>query len=305
MWFSSLQLYRLTKPFTLSAEELAGRLEQQAFKPCGKLELMSYGWVSPLGRDGTELVHAANGRIMICARKEQKIVPASVIRERVQERAEAIEAAQARPVRRKERLALKEEIIQDLLPHAFPRSALTYAYISPKENLIVVNAASAKKAEELISCLRGSLGSLPALSPSLNAAPAAVMTQWLNGDGIPNDITLGDECELRDTVEDGGIIRCKRQDLGGDEIQVHLDAGKRAVKLAINWQEQLNCIVNDDFSIKRLRFGAELLEQHNDVPDDDPAAAFDNDFSIMTLELSKFIPRLIELFGGENEAAYG
>jgi recombination associated protein RdgC len=304
MWFSNLQLYRLTKPFTHTAEALAQMLEQHAFKPCGSLDLMTYGWVSPLGRDGSELVHAAGGRIMICARKEQKIVPASVIRERVQEKAEAIEAAQARPVRRKERESIKDEVILDLLPKAFPRSALTFAYISPKENLIVVNAGSAKKAEELLSYLRGSIGSLAAVSPSLNVAPSAIMTQWLNGDDVPHDVTLGDECELRDTVEDGGIIRCKRQDLTTEEIQVHLDAGKRAVKLAINWQEQISCVVNDDLSIKRLRFGEELLEQHDDAPDDDPIAAFDNDFSIMTLELSKFIPRLLEVFGGENEAAY-
>lgn len=304
MWFSNLQLYRLTKPFTLSVEELTQQLEQHTFKPCGTLDLSSYGWVAPLGRDGTELVHAAGGYIMICARKEQKMVPATVVRERVQEKAEAIEAAQGRPVRRKERDTIKEEVIHTLLPQAFPRSTLTFAYISPKENLIVVNAASAKRAEELLSYLRGSIGSLPAVAPSLTVAPAAVMTHWLNGDDVPHDFTLGDECELRDTVEDGGIIRCKRQDLTTEEIQVHLDAGKRAVKLAIDWQEQLSCVIQDDLTIKRLRFGEEILEQSKEADSDDAAAAFDNDFSIMTLELSRFIPRLLEVFGGENTAAY-
>lgn len=304
MWFSNLQLYRLTKPFTLSVEELTQQLEQHTFKPCGTLDLSSYGWVAPLGRDGAELVHAAGGYIMICARKEQKMVPATVVRERVQEKAEAIEAAQGRPVRRKERDTIKEEVIHTLLPQAFPRSTLTFAYISPKENLIVVNAASAKRAEELLSYLRGSIGSLPAVAPSLTVAPAAVMTRWLNGDDVPHDFTLGDECELRDTVEDGGIIRCKRQDLTTEEIQVHLDAGKRAVKLAIDWQEQLSCVIQDDLTIKRLRFGEEILEQSKEADSDDAAAAFDNDFSIMTLELSRFIPRLLEVFGGENTAAY-
>lgn len=304
MWFSNLQLYRLTKPFTLSVEELTQQLGQHTFKPCGTLDLSSYGWVAPLGRDGAELVHAAGGYIMICARKEQKMVPATVVRERVQEKAEAIEAAQGRPVRRKERDTIKEEVIHTLLPQAFPRSTLTFAYISPKENLIVVNAASAKRAEELLSYLRGSIGSLPAVAPSLTVAPAAVMTRWLNGDDVPHDFTLGDECELRDTVEDGGIIRCKRQDLTTEEIQVHLDAGKRAVKLAIDWQEQLSCVIQDDLTIKRLRFGEEILEQSKEADSDDAAAAFDNDFSIMTLELSRFIPRLLEVFGGENTAAY-
>ncbi len=67
---------------------------------------------------------------------------------------------------------------------------------------------------------------------------------------------------------------------------------------------QAPIVLQDDLSIKRLRFGDEILEQHNDIDSDDPYAAFDNDFSIMTLELSRFILRLLEMFGGENKAAY-
>ncbi|MFC1749979.1 recombination-associated protein RdgC, partial [Pseudomonadota bacterium] len=167
MWFSNLQLYRLTQPFSHTAEELAEKLTEHAFKPCGKMELSSYGWVPPMGRYGTELIHAANGYIMVCTRKEEKILPASVIRDMVNEKALEIEEAQGRPVRRKERDAIKEEITHDLLPKAFTKSTLTFAYISLKDNLIVVNASSPNKAEELTSHLRGSIGSLAATPPSM------------------------------------------------------------------------------------------------------------------------------------------
>ncbi len=301
MWFTNLQLYRLTKPFTLSAQALAEQLTEHAFKPCGKMELSSYGWVPPLGRYGSELVHAANGHIMICARQEEKILPASVIREMVTEKALEIEEAQGRPVRRKERETLKEEIIHDLLPRAFKKSQLTFAYISPKDNLIVVNASSAAKAETLTSYLRGSIGSLAAIPPSLRVPVPTTLTRWLSGTDVPTDFILEDECELRDKGDEGGIIRCKRQDLASEEIQVHLEAGKQVTKLAISWQEHIACIVDENLTIKRLRFGEEILEQSNDIDADDIAAAFDNDFGIMTLELARFIPRLIEALGGENE----
>ncbi len=300
MWFSNLRLFRLTKPFSQTPEELGEALEAHAFRGCGSLELSSYGWVPPMGRHGSALVHAANGNIMICARKEEKILPAAAIRELVNEKALEIEEMQARPVRRKERDAIKDEIIQDLLPRALKKSSLTFAYISPRDNLVVINTAGANKAEELLSYLRGSVGSLALVPISLIATPTAVMTRWLTGEVVPAEFELLDECELREKGDDGSIIRCKRQDLASDEIQVHLDAGKQAVKLAVSWQEHVSCIINDDFSLKRLKFGEEVLEKSGEADDADPIAVFDQDFTIMTLELARFIPKLIEAFGGEN-----
>ena len=304
MWFNNLQLFRLTQPFNLNGEELEEKLADHAFQPCGSLQPSSYGWVSPLGRHGHALTHTANGAIMVCARKEEKILPASVIKEIVNEKAAAIEEEQGRAVHRKERQEMHDEVIFELLPQAFSRSSHTFAYISPKEKLIVVNAASAKKAEELVSELRKALGSLPAVPPALTQAPASVMTEWLTGSACPEDVVIQDECELREPSEEGGIIRCKRQDLSSDEIQVHLNAGKQVVKLAIEWHEQLSCVIADDLSIKRLRFADEILEQSDSIGADDAAMAFDNDFTVMTLELSRFIPRLLELFGGEDQTLY-
>lgn len=304
MWFNNLQLFRLTQPLNLSNEELEKKLAAHAFQPCGSLQPSSYGWVPPLGRNGQTLTHCANGAIMLCARKEEKILPASVIKEIVNEKAAAIEEEQGRAVRRKERQEMHDEVIFELLPKAFSRSNHTFAYLSPKENLIVVNAASAKKAEELISELRKALGSLPAVPPAITQAPASVMTEWLTGKACPTDVVIQDECELREPSEEGGIIRCKRQDLTSDEIQAHLSAGKHVVKLAIEWHEQLSCVIADDLSIKRLRFSDEILEQSDNIGAEDAAMAFDNDFTVMTLELSRFIPRLLELFGGEDQTRY-
>ncbi len=304
MWFNNLQLFRLTKSFTLSTEELEQKLANHAFQPCGSLQPSSLGWVSPLGRHGEMLTHTANGYIMVCLRKEEKILPASVIKEIVNEKAAQIEEEQGRPVRRKERLEMHDEVTFELMPKAFSRSSHTYAYIAPKEKLIVVNAASTKKAEELISELRKALETLPAVPPALTQAPSFTMTQWLSGEQTPSDIIIQDECELRDPSEEGGIIRCKRQDLGSDEVQCHLSAGKQVVKLAIEWHDLLSCVIADDLSIKRLRFSDEILEKSNNIGAEDAAIAFDNDFTVMTLELSRFIPRLLELFGGEDQTMY-
>ena len=96
MWFKNLILYRLSEPFEHSPEEVAEALESDRFKPCGGLEASSFGWERPLGRIGSELVHAANGRILLCARKEQRLLPPAVVRESMEERLERIETHENR-----------------------------------------------------------------------------------------------------------------------------------------------------------------------------------------------------------------
>jgi len=302
MWFSNIQLYQFTQPFTLDAQTLSKKLEAFRFKPCGTLQPASYGWFTPLGKHGDDLIHATNGNIMICARKEEKILPASVVREFVEEKIEEIENKQMRKLRKKEKESIKDEVILDLLPKAFLRNHRTFAYISPKQNQILVNASSRKKAEELLEYLRKSLGTLPVVPTTLVNAPSTMMTRWVSGEEVPVDFLINDECELHDTVEDGGVIRCKRQDLEAEEIQAHINAGKQVVKLSITWQSALSCMINEDFSITRVKFSDEVLEQADSTGAEDYAAQFDEDFAIMSLELARFLPRLIDAFGGEDRA---
>ena len=303
MWFNNLQIYRFLKPFSLTPEEVDEKLAKLSFKPCSSLQPASLGWVPPLGRFGSENVHVANGYIMLCLKKQEKILPASVVRDLVSEKVADIEAAESRPVRRKEREGIRDEIMQDMLPKAFCRSSLTFAYISPKTNLLVINASSPKKAEEFLHYLRKALGSLPVVVPILNAVPTLVMTQWVQKMDAKNFV-IEDEAEFRDAGDEGGVVRCKSHDLSVPEIQSHLAAGKQVVKLAVEWKDAIRCVISDDLSIKRLKFGDEILEQSHDTDADDYAARFDADFAVMTLELSRFIPDLFDAFGGENEQAY-
>lgn len=302
MWFKNLRLYRLTEAWTLSAEELHILLDKHIFQPCGSQDQLRYGWVPPLGRHGSQLVHATNGYLMVCAKRQEKILPAGVINEQLEEKVAAINEAEARSPSRKERQSLKDEIIFSLLPRAFTKSALDFAYIAPQEKLIVVNAASAKRAEDLLSALREALGSLRAIPLTPNNIPTQVMTHWLRTAELPPGFMLAEECELQ-ASKDGRVVRCKNQDLLAQEVRSHIDSGMFASKLALAWNDAIECIIDDQLAVKRLKFADKILAQADDHNPESKAEQFDIDFAIMTLELKAFISALLAAFGGENSSA--
>jgi recombination associated protein RdgC len=302
MWFKNLSLFRLTETFTLTPEELEQKLEALSFRPCGLHEEFTFGWTPPLGKTAQQLVHNTNGYMMLCLKKEERVLPSAVVNELVQEKISEKEEQQGRKLSKKERTEVKDELIFDLLPKAFTFSRKIYAYIDPKGGWVCVDAASAKSAEDLLSLLRKSLGSLPAVPLNTLEKPSKTMTQWLLDNKAPDDITIEDECELRSPEEAGGIIRCKRHDLALPEIKNHLDTGKEVIKLAVSWADRISFIIDENLSVKRLRFLELIQDQVSDIETDDEAAQFDVDFSIMSAELANFLPRLIELFGGENKA---
>ncbi|WP_299943277.1 recombination-associated protein RdgC [uncultured Microbulbifer sp.] len=300
MWFKNLRIYRLTKEFTFDAETLSQLLEPHAFVPCGSQDSARYGWVPPLGRYGNQLVHATNGYLMVCAKKQEKVIPAAVVNERVEALAQAISDRESRQVGRKERQNLKEEVLLEMRPQAFARSRLHYAYLAPQSNWVVINASSASAAEELLENLREAIGSLAVVPLAAKNLPQQAMTQWLTASQAPAQFDFDHECELRDPKDSGSVIRCRNQDLCAQEIQNHLLAGLQVYRLGLVWRGGIAFLVDDQLSLKRIKFSSELLEKADNTDADGAAQRFDADFAVMTLEVTALIRDLLKALGGAS-----
>ncbi|MGV8843700.1 MAG: recombination-associated protein RdgC [Pseudomonas sp.] len=301
MWFRNLLVYRLTQDLPFDAAALETALAAKPARPCASQELSTYGFVAPFGKgEDAPLVHISQDFMLIAARKEDRILPGSVVRDALKEKVDDIEAEQMRKVYKKERDQLKDEIIQAFLPRAFIRRSSTFAAIAPKQGLILVNAASPKRAEDLLSTLREAVGSLPLRPLSVKIAPTATMTEWVKTQNAAEHFTVLDECELRDTQEDGGIVRCKRQDLASDEIQLHLTSGKQVTQLSLAWQDKLSFVLDDKMIIKRLRFEDLLQDQAEQDGGDEALGQLDASFTLMMLTFGEFLPQLFEALGGEE-----
>jgi recombination associated protein RdgC len=261
---------------------------------------MSLGWVPPTGQAAAPLTHVIGGFVLVCMQQEEKILPASVVNEQLAERVAELEAREGRKPGKRERSELRDNIVTELLPRAFSHTRRTFAYIDRQRDWLVVDSASGKRTDELTSLLRSTIGELPIIFPTTQESPSVVMTRWLAENVSPADISVEQECELRAADEDGGIVRCRRQDLAVPEIQQHLAAGKQAMRLALRWEDRLSFTLDDRLNVRRLRFLETVQERAGEIETDDATRRFDADFSIMTLEFAEFLPRLLELFGGER-----
>jgi len=304
MWFKNLFLFRLTQPFDPAPERLAVELDARRFHPVPKQQPFSSGWVSPLDIDDAPLVHAANGYLMICLRREERVLPAAVVRETLEERAREIEETTGRKPSGKARTELRDNVILELLPRAFTRRRHTFAYIDPRDGWLVVDAATAAKAEELTGLLRASLGTLPIAPLHVNESPGVLMTHWVATASVPEDFIVDQECDLIEPGEEGAVIRVRKHDLDSDEIRAHLDAGMRVARLALVYQERLRFVLDEALSIKRLKFLDLVQEEAAAAGTGDATEQFDSDFAIMSLELSRFLPRLVQAFGGEDASRF-
>ncbi|RDE86838.1 recombination-associated protein RdgC [Aggregatibacter kilianii] len=296
-WFKNAMIYRLTKSLDWSEKTLSDALENNQYHPCNQSEMSKFGWSTPL--KGSELLYFTVGKqILLLAQKEEKILPAHVIKRELDVRVEKLEQAENRKLKKVEKQTLKDDVVATLLPRAFSKYQQTALWIDAENNLIYVDAASAKRAEEALALLRKSLGSLPVVPLTFANEPSLVMQEWVAKESIPQWLVSLEEAELRDV--NNGVIRCKQQALDSDEI-LSLVNSKYVTKLALEWEEHLSFVLNEDCSLKRLKFADQIREKNDDILKEDYAQRFDADFVLMTGILSKLTENLLHDFGGEKE----
>lgn len=291
MWFKNLRVYHFTQKFSWDETSVTS-LEERRFSPCARSEPASVGWIPPLGQEDGPLVHELSDFVLVCLKKEEKVLPASAINAELDVRKEAYQNEHARPMPRKEQQSLKEDITHQMLPQAFSKYGITWAIIDLTGQRLLVDASSASKAEELTAVLRSCLGSLPVKPWGAEHPGHHFFTEWVAKQTPPHPFTIGFEAELRGERDDDSVVRFKNHDLTTEEVALHLQHGKQVTQLALEWSERLSFTLADDYAIKKLRFSDILKEQLDDVHAESRAEQLDRDFALMSAEFSELLNQL-------------
>jgi recombination associated protein RdgC len=296
MWFRNLQLYRLPKNWADTPSALEQQLATLTLQPCSASAMQSIGWIAP--RPGGPLIHAVNRQWLLALGVEQKLLPASVVKQFADDRAKEIEEGEGRKVGRKEMRELREAMSIELMPRAFVRRRSTFGWIDPVNGWLVIDAASPAKAEEFLEHLRKSVDSLPARLVQVTQSPSAAMTGWVAAGEAPASFTLDQDLELRSA--DSATVRYVKHPLEGDEIRQHIAAGKVVTRLAMTWGERISFLLNENLQLKRLNF-LDILKDEADGLAENEDERFDIDFTLMSGEVARLLDDLIAALGGEME----
>lgn len=299
MWFKNLQIYRLPAPWAIDLAKLDEQLARGGFAKCASHEPMSRGWVPPR-KDGA-LIYANNRQWLLSLATEQRLLPSSVVNDEVRERAEVLTETQGYAPGRKQLRELKERVTEELMPRAFTRKRSTFVWIDPQNGWFIVDAGTQGKAEEVVEHLRFCIDELPLKLLHTQLSPQSAMADWLAGGEAPAGFTIDRDCELKAIGEEKSAVRYVRHPLNDEvsaEIKAHLAAGKLPTKLALTWDERISFVLTEKLEIKRLAF-LDLLKEEAEKNAEHADEQFDADFALMTGELVRFLPALIEALGGE------
>lgn len=287
-------VYRIAATWSASLEQMEEGLSKDRFVSCGATQEKSVGWVEPRGQAHGPLVEAVAGHYLLKLMIETKAVPAAVVKRKADEQAKQIEATTGRKPGKKETKELREEAKQTLLPMAFTKQSSVTVWIDPEARVLVVDAASQGKADEVTTYLVKSLEGMALELLQTTTSAAVAMSEWLtNGEG-PENFSIDRECELKSMDEEKSVVKYARHPLDIEEIRQHIAVGKQPTKLALTWDDRVSFLLTENFQIKKLNFLDVVFE--GTAKEDD---GFDTDAAIATGEMSRLLPQLLLALGGE------
>ena len=297
MWFRNLTLFRFSEKSARGLKSLENKLDGHRLRDVGPQELSTAGFVSPYGIHEEPLVHRVGHYALVTLGRNDKLLPGAVVNQELSARLQKIEEKSGKRPGSKERKRLKDEILTDLLPRAFTRRSTVSAYFSLDNGWLAIDSASRKIAEETVTQLRQALGTFPAVPMAAENGPRGLTTDWLIRGKLPAGLALADECELRDPVESGAVVRCRRQDLETDEVREHLKSGKQVFQLGLTFEDRLSLVLGEELAVRKLKFLDLVQDELEGTSAESAVAELDARFALMTLELEKLYEKLENWYG--------
>jgi len=303
--FKSINLFRLSADHGLTAESISEALAKRPFTRCRAGDMMTMGFVAPAPHCPDLITYVNQGAVLVHLKTEAKIIPSAVKEQETQKRIAAIEESEGRKVGRKEAKDIKESVADTLKLTAFTKITMQRAIIDLQQGLVMIEASSTGRAEDMLCVMREAIGVLNTKLVSTNKSPVELMTEWVDADEdhpIKNSgyaFGLGTSCELKCEEDGGAIARCSNQELDSDEINEHIRNGKRATKLALEWSDKISFQLTESLEIKRIKMMDILQDQLKGADVATQDAMFESSATLFIGEMRQFIPALIDALSGE------
>lgn len=293
--FKEISVFKLVNA---TIGQFVAGVEKRVFEPCGPTQEFSIGFVPPRGNKHDALVEIVGADAIIEVAVETKSVPGEAIKRRVDEVADHIEKTEGRKPGRKELRDIRDTVVHELLPNAFPKHRRVRVWIDSANERLIVGSTSQSVVDNVITEIVRIIDGIQISALNTQTAPQAAMTAWLAGtaDDWPEHFAPGRHVELHSGDEMESSVKFDRHHLDSDEMRKHISQGKLPTKLALDWDGRVSFVLTQGTAIKKIKFLDGVFE---DSQKDDEKGGFDADVAIATGELRQLIIDLVGALGGE------
>lgn len=287
-WYSNLYAFKLNTKIT---KESFDKIEDFRMPVCGPEDKEVLGWNEIFESEG--LINELSPQIyQLKLRIDKKNIPASTIKNKVNERIKKLKEQGVDKINKKE---LKEQVEAELTRIAFVVSKEIFGYIDNKNKLLVINSNSSKDIDLFVDLLRNSVKELDIDMLEIDFDITEILTEWLQEKSAKDPFVLGDNCVLTDSVG-GSKASLSQQDLTTEEIDILINSGKKVSEVNLSWEERVSFSLNNKFQIKKIKplpvIGELIKEEIGE--DEDEHTAYIASMLIMVSDFAQLIKDLCE-----------
>lgn len=293
MLFKNAICYQLEPGFRVTAQDLESVLSTRTLQPCAALSSHTEGWLPPAG--DSAMVYSSERHLLIRFGAEDKILPGAVIQRAVDEEARALEQQQGFKPGRKQLRDIRDRVRDRLLPVALCRRTSFLIWLDLNQSLVIVDTPSLKRAEGALTCLRATLGSLPAIPSDTVEGPRARMTDWLRVGQAPGQLELGEKCALKNAG--GARISYMHTSVKLPEIVAQIAAGYAVDKLELEWMQRVRFEMDAAGVVRKIK-AVDMAPEEDAGAGQGDRDAFDAEFALTTGEISALLRVVFDSLGG-------
>jgi len=298
--FKNALLYRIAQWEQPELTEIEDKLGAARFAACGATQAESAGWVEPRGEKHGALAESVGQQWILRLCVERKAVPNSAVKDQLEALLDKAEADTGRRPKGKAAKELKEQVLHSLLPRAFPKRSSTLVWIDRTAGFVLVDAGSIARADKIATMLVELLGGgIQLRLLQTNTSPAIAMSEWLKTKEAPPGFSIDRECELKQPDSEKSTVRYSRHGLDIDEVGEHIQQGKLPTQLAMTWDGRVSFVLTEAGAIRKIKLLDVVLENSASKGGGKDDGGFDTDVAIITGELGRLLPDLIDALGGE------
>lgn len=293
--FKNLVVFKVTMPAGWpTVESLGQMLGGRPFVPCPPSQEQARGWVPPRGIQHGSLLELVSGGCFLSLQIEKKVLPASVVNAELAKVLRKLEEERGRAPGKREKAELKQQVRETLLLKAFSKVDRVQAMLDLQAGVLVVDASSLRKAEDVAAELVCTVDGL-VIEPWRHAQSASVvMTQWLQDTEAPLPFVLDDTCELEMPDERRAAAKFSRHDLDQAAVLEHISQGKVVTSLGLVHANQVSFKLTEDTLLKSFKMC--------EVKRISGADAFDTECALLHGFVSPLLADLSTALGGPEPA---